>query len=400
MEKKEESKELFSSKEIIMTIKPGILTRVVQHSLHSDATTGAVIKPIYQTSTYKQEEPGITTGFDYSRADNPTREALEEALAALESAPYGLSFSSGVAAEQAIVQLLTPPCKILVCDDVYGGTGRLFTSLFQKYNFDFEFIDMTDLDLVKVKLAKNTCLVWIETPTNPTLKVIDIETVSKLAKKVDATVVVDNTFSSPVFQHPLELGADLVIHSTTKYIGGHSDLIGGAIMTKDKTLYEQLKFIQKSTGAVPSPFDCFLLLRSIKTLALRMKQHEKNALQIAHYLNSHPKVEAVYYPGLKQHPQFEIAKKQMSGFSGIVSFKWNGPYNEIIKMLKKLKIFILAESLGGVESLINHPEKMTHASVPKERQQQLGITSNLLRLSTGIEETTDLIQDLEQAFLL
>lgn len=383
-----------------MTIKPDILTRVVQQSLHSDPTTGAVIKPIYQTSTFKQEEPGLTTGFDYSRADNPTRDALEAALAALEDAPYGLSFSSGIAAEQAIIQILTPPCKVLVCDDVYGGTGRLFTSLFQKYNFDFQFIDMTNLDLVKAQLTKETSLVWIETPTNPTLKVIDIDAIATLAKTVNATVVVDNTFSSPIFQHPLELGADLVIHSTTKYIGGHSDLIGGAIMTKNKALYEQLKFIQKASGAVPGPFECFLLLRSIKTLALRMTQHEKNALQIAHYLKAHPKVKTVYYPGLENHPQYHIAKKQMSGFSGIISFEWDGPYTEIVRLLKKLTIFILAESLGGVESLINHPEKMTHASVPKKRQQQLGITPKLLRLSAGIEETTDLIQDLEQAFQL
>lgn len=381
-----------------MKAEPKVLTYAVQDSLHPDQKTGAVIKPIYQTSTYLQKEPGLTTGFDYSRADNPTRESLEKALATLEHASYGLAFSSGLAAEQAILQLLTPPCKVLVCDDVYGGTGRLFNSLFEKYGFHFHFIDMTNPNLVEDSITDEVKLIWIETPTNPTLKVIDIEEIAALAKKTKATVVVDNTFSSPIFQSPLKLGADIVVHSTTKYIGGHSDLIGGAIMTNNKALYEDLKFIQKSTGPIPSPFECFLLTRSIKTLSLRMIQHEKNALHIAKFLDSHPKIKKVHYPGLKSHPQHAVAKKQMSGYSGIVSFEWDGSYEEVITILKKLNIFLLAESLGGVESLVNHPEKMTHACVPKDLRKKLGITPNLLRLSIGIEDPADLLHDLESAF--
>jgi cystathionine beta-lyase/cystathionine gamma-synthase len=284
-----------------------------------------------------------------------------------------------------------------VCDDVYGGTGRLFRRLFAKYNLDFQFIDMANMDEVKKAATANTKLIWVESPTNPTMKVIDIQAMSAVAKSVGAKLVVDNTFASPVFQSPLLMGADIVMHSSTKYIGGHSDMIGGALMMTDKALHEQLKFVQFAAGAVPSPFESFMFLRSIKTLAVRMEQHAKNAQAVAEFLEKHPKAKRVYFPGLKSHPQHELAKKQMSGFSGMVSFDMNGTYDDVVKFLKKLKVFCLAESLGGVESLVNHPEKMTHASVPEELRKKLGIGPTLLRLSVGIEDTADLIADLDQA---
>jgi cystathionine beta-lyase/cystathionine gamma-synthase len=286
---------------------------------------------------------------------------------------------------------------VLVCDDVYGGTGRLFRRLFAKYNIDFQFIDMSDLDLVRRSATPNTKMVWVESPTNPTMKVIDIKAMSQIAKSVGARLVVDNTFASPVFQSPMLLGADVVMHSSTKYIGGHSDMIGGALMMADKELFEQLKFVQFAAGAVPSPFESFLFLRSIKTLAVRMEQHAKNSQAVAEFLERHKKIKKVYYPGLKSHPQHALAKEQMSGFSGMVSFDLNGSYDDVVRFVKGLKVFALAESLGGVESLINHPEKMTHASVPEELRRKLGIGPTLLRLSVGIEDVTDLIADLEQA---
>lgn len=373
-------------------------TIAVHAGTEPEPVTGAIMTPIFLTSTFVQEAPGVHKGYDYSRADNPTREAHEKALAQIErGCDYALAFSSGLAAEQAIIQTLNPGDRILVCDDVYGGTGRLFRRLYAKYNLDFQFIDMSDLELVKKTATPNTKLVWVESPTNPTMKVIDIAAMSQIAKSVGAKLVVDNTFASPVFQSPMLMGADIVMHSSTKYIGGHSDMIGGALMLKDKELYEQLKFVQFAAGAVPSPFESFMFLRSIKTLAIRMEQHAKNAQQVAEFLAGHKKVKKVHYPGLKSHPQYDLAQKQMSGFSGMVSFDMNGTYDDVLKFLKKLKVFALAESLGGVESLVNHPEKMTHASVPEELRKKLGIGPTLLRLSVGIEDAQDLVADLEQA---
>jgi cystathionine beta-lyase/cystathionine gamma-synthase len=373
-------------------------TIAVHAGTEPEPRTGAIMTPIFMTSTFVQEAPGVHKGYDYSRADNPTREAHEKALAQIErGAKYALAFSSGLAAEQAIIQLLNPGDRILVCDDVYGGTGRLFRRLFAKYNLDFQFIDMSEMHEVKKAATPNTKLIWVESPTNPTMKVIDVQAMSSLAKSVGARLVVDNTFASPVFQSPLLMGADIVMHSSTKYIGGHSDMIGGALMMADKSLHEQLKFVQFAAGAVPSPFESFMFLRSIKTLAVRMEQHAKNAQAVAEFLENHPKVKRVYFPGLKSHPQHELAKKQMSGFSGMVSFDMNGTYEDVVGFLKKLKVFALAESLGGVESLVNHPEKMTHASVPEELRKKLGIGPTLLRLSVGIEDAADLIADLDQA---
>lgn len=378
-------------------MEPRKFTIAVHGGTQVEPVTGAVITPIFQTSTFAQKSPGEHTGYDYSRGTNPTRHALETALASLEDAKHALSFSSGLAAEQAILQILEPGSEVIVCDDVYGGTGRLFRKLFAKYNFTFHFVDMSDDKAVTSLLSKKTKLIWVETPTNPTLKVIDIAKMAEHARKVGAILVVDNTFSSPMFQHPLDLGANIVVHSTTKYIGGHSDLIGGAIMLNDAKLYEELKFVQFAAGAVPGPFECFLLLRSIRTLAIRMVQHDINARAVAEFLAEHPKVQKVFFPGLKSHPQHELAKRQMSGFSGMVSLDLKGNYNDVVKFISRLKIFCLAESLGAVESLVNHPEKMTHASVPEDMRKKLGIGPTLIRLSVGIESKTDLIEDLRQA---
>lgn len=375
-----------------------IFTKAVHAGVEPDSRTGAIMTPIFQTSTYVQSAPGEHKGWDYSRAGNPTRDALESAFATLEGAKYGLAFSSGLAGVQAIIQTLEPPCKVVVCDDVYGGTGRLFRKLFAKYQIEFEFVDLSDLNLAEKAIDERTSLVWVETPTNPTMKVMDIEAIGKLAHAKGAKLAVDNTFASPVFQQPLSLGADLVLHSTTKYMGGHSDIIGGAVMLSDSTWFDQIKFVQFAAGAVPGPIECFLLLRSLKTLAIRMEAHQRNALSIAHFLAKHEQVNEVYFPGLETHPQFALAKKQMSGQSGMISFNYNGPFSEVVKFTKALKVFALAESLGGVESLINHPELMTHASVPEALRRQLGIGPTLLRLSVGIEGDQDLIDDLEQAF--
>lgn len=380
-----------------MTVDKHDFTKVVHAGEHTDERTGAIMTPIFQTSTYVQSAPGVHKGWDYSRAGNPTRDALEEAFAILEGAKHGLAFSSGLGAEQAIIQILNPGDEVLVCDDVYGGTGRLFRRLFAKYNLTFKFIDMTNEKEVAAAVSPKTRLIWVETPTNPLLKVIDIAKMSQVAKKANAILVVDNTFSSPIFQSPLKLGADIVVHSTTKYIGGHSDIIGGAVMTSDQNLYEQIKFVQFAAGAVPGPFEAFLLLRSIKTLAVRMAKHEENAKKVAEYLSSHPKVEKVFYPGLESHPQHALARQQMKGFSGMVSFNLKGSYDDVVKCLQSFKIFALAESLGGVESLVNHPEQMTHASVPEELRRKLGIGPNLIRLSVGIEAAEDLIADIKQA---
>jgi len=380
-----------------MSIRSEDFTKVVHAGVEPDPRTGAIMTPIFQTSTYVQEAPNEHKGWDYSRAGNPTRDALETAFAALEGAKYGLAFSSGLAAEQAIIQILNPGDHVLVCDDVYGGTGRLFRRLFAKYGLEFEFIDMTKMEHIAKAIKPSTRMIWVETPTNPLLKVIDIAATAKLAKQAKALLVVDNTFASPIYQSPFELGADIVMHSTTKYIGGHSDIIGGAVMINDPKLHEEIRFVQFAAGAVPGPFECFLLLRSVKTLAVRMQKHSENAMEVAQFLSQHKKVESVFFPGLPSHPQHELAKKQMRGFSGMVSFNLKGSYEQVVTTLQKMKVFSLAESLGGVESLVNHPEKMTHASVPEAMRKHLGIGPNLIRLSCGIEGTRDIIADLEQA---
>lgn len=381
-----------------MSEKRKIETDVVHAGVHPDFETGAIMTPIFQTSTYVQEAPNSHKGYDYSRAGNPTRKALEESLAAIEGAKYGLSYSSGLAAEQAIVQLLNPGDEIIVSDDVYGGTGRLFRKLFAKFGLEFKFIDFNDIESLDKCITSKVKLIWVETPSNPLMKIIDIKQISELARKNgpnDIMVVVDNTFASPIFQRPLDLGADIVVHSSTKYLGGHSDVIGGALMTSNSELFEELKFVQFAGGAVPGPIECFLLLRSIKTLAIRMQRHQENTFKVAKFLSDHPKISQVYFPGLSSHPGHAIAAKQMSGYSGMLSFRLKGDYNNVLSFLSNLKIFKLAESLGGVESLINHPEKMTHASVPPELRKKLGIDETLLRLSVGIEGIEDLLADLE-----
>ena len=372
-------------------------TKVVHAGTKPDPLTGAIMVPIYQTSTYVQSAPGKHKGWDYSRAGNPTRDAYEEALAAIEGAKYAMAFSSGLAAEQAIIQTLSPGDHVLVCDDVYGGTGRLFRKLFAKYGIEFDFIDMTELNNVESAIKGETKLIWVESPTNPTMKVIDIRGVVKLAGE-SICVVVDNTFATPIFQNPLQLGADIVVHSTTKYIGGHSDMIGGAVMTSSDKWHEEIRFVQFAAGAVPSPMESFLLHRSIKTLDVRMQRHYENAMLVSEFLTSHRKVAKVYFPGMKADPGYNLASEQMSGHSGMVSFDYQGSYDEVVAFLQKLRVFSLAESLGGVESLVNHPEQMTHASVPEELRRKLGIGPTLIRLSCGIENGQDLIADLKQAF--
>ena len=380
-----------------MTVDRASLTTAVHAGAKPEPVTGAIMTPIFMTSTYVQEEPGVTKGYDYSRAGNPTRDAYEAALAELEGAQHALAFASGLAAEQAIIQLLSPGARVVVTDDVYGGTGRLFRRLFAKYGIDFQFVDFADPVALNGALTSATKMVWVETPSNPTMKVVDIAALAAKAKSLGATLVVDNTFASPIFQRPLSLGADIVIHSTTKYIGGHSDMIGGAVMVNDPTLHEQLRFVQFAAGAVPAPLECFLLHRSLKTLAIRMRQHESNAMAVAEVLSRHPKVSRVHYPGLPSDPGHAIAKRQMRGFSGMVSFVHGGSYADVVRFFKGLKIFSLAESLGGVESLVNHPERMTHASVPPELRAKLGIGPQLVRLSCGIEAAEDLVEDLNAA---
>ena len=353
--------------------------------------------PIFQTSTYVQQSPGEHKGFDYSRADNPTRNALEEAFAILEGAKHGLAFASGLAAEQAIIQTLPSGGRILVSDDIYGGTGRLFRTLFAKYGFDFQFINMKKPADIESALSPTTRMIWVESPGNPLMKIIDIRKMAAYARECEALLVVDNTFSSPVFQSPLELGADIVVHSSTKYLGGHSDLIGGAVMVNHPSLYEKLRYVQFAAGAVPGPFECFMLLRSLKTLGIRMKQHEANAMTLARLLQDHPAVREVHFPGLPESPDHRLALEQMRGFSGMMSFELKGGWEAVVSFLDGLRLFALAESLGGVESLINHPEKMTHASVPADLRKKLGIGPGLLRISAGIEHTQDLADALTAA---
>ena len=372
-------------------------TLCVHAGVSPEPVTGAIMTPIFQTSTYVQDAPGEPKIYDYSRGGNPTRTALENSLSALENAKHAVSFASGLAAVQALMQTLDPGAHVLVCDDVYGGTGRLFRRLFAKYGIDFEFVDMRDAAVVKSLLRPTTRMIWIETPTNPLLHLIDIAAICKSAKGVGAAVVVDNTFASPVFQSPLALGAAAVLHSSTKYIGGHSDLIGGAIMLNDNELAEKLRFIQFAGGAVNAPQECFLLLRSIKTLAIRMQRHHENAVEVAQAMSEMKGFKSVIFPGLASHPQHALAREQMTGYAGMVSARIDGDMGKVKKFFSKLKVFSLAESLGGVESLVNHPELMTHASVPPDHRKKIGITSDLVRFSVGIEHVDDLVQDIKQA---
>ncbi len=373
-------------------------TRAIHAGQRPDPTTGAIMTPIYQTSTYVQQSPGKIIGeYDYSRAANPTRAALEANLADLEGGKYGLCFSSGVAATGVVLHLLSSGDKVLLGDDVYGGTNRLFHRVFAQLGIETVLVDMTDPDAVTAAMDDRVKLIWLETPTNPTLKITDIKAISAIAKANDVILAVDNTFATPFLQNPLALGADIVCHSTTKYIGGHSDSIGGALITNDPELHQRLKFIQLSEGAVPGIMECFLLLRSTKTLHVRMERHCENAMKVAQHLDQHPKVEKVIYPGLASHPQHELAKSQMCGFGGMITIYIKGGLDESRAMLEKTRFFACAESLGGVESLIEHPGIMTHASVPADQRAKLGISDNLIRLSVGIEGVDDLIADLDQA---
>jgi cystathionine gamma-lyase len=371
-------------------------TKTIHAGQTPDKATGAVVVPIYQTSTYKQDEINVHKGFEYSRTGNPTRQALEECLAALENGRFALTFSSGLAAEHTVLSTLMPGDHIIATEDMYGGTYRLFEQVFKPYGLQFAYVSGNTVDFEKA-IKPETKLFWIESPTNPLMKIIDISGVAAIAHKNSIKVVVDNTFASPFFQQPLLLGADLIIHSTTKYIGGHSDLIGGALIVNDEEWYTKLKFLQNAIGSVPGAFDSWLMLRGIKTLSVRMKRHEENAIRIASFLENHNKVARIYYPGLASDPFHNLAKKQMSGFGGMISFKLDqGDEQTANLFFKRLKIISLAESLGGVESLICYPAAMTHGSIPEEQRNFIGITKDLIRLSVGIEDVEDLIEDLSQ----
>jgi cystathionine gamma-lyase len=373
-------------------------TKVIHAGIEPDATSGAIMTPIFQTSTYVQDAPGVHKGFEYARTQNPTRNVLQEQLAALENGNHGICFASGLAATDAIVKLFQQGDHIISCNDLYGGTYRIFTKVYGKFGMDFSFVDMTDIANIENAITPKTKLIWVETPTNPMLNIVDIAAVCALAKKHNLLVCVDNTFASPYLQTPLDLGADIVIHSATKYLGGHSDVIHGAIVVKDKALADQLYFIQNASGAVPGPQDCFLILRGIKTLHIRVQRACENAEKIALYLKSNPKVGSVNYPGFTEHKGHEIAKKQMKMFGAMVSFSLkDDSLDAANKVLSGTKLFSLAESLGGVESLIGHPASMTHGSIPLEERQKTGVVDSLIRLSVGIEDADDLIEDLKIA---
>ncbi|MEL6656519.1 MAG: cystathionine gamma-synthase [Bacteroidota bacterium] len=374
-------------------------TKCIHAGLEPDPSTGAVMTPIYQTSTYAQEEPGKHQGFEYARTQNPTRSALERNLAGLEDGQHAVAFGSGLAAMDAVMRLLEPGDEVIATDDLYGGSYRQMVRVHGRYGIVSNFINLTDIDALRATITDKTKLIWIETPTNPMLKLIDIKAVTEVAQEKGILTCVDNTFASPYLQQPLALGADLVLHSATKYLGGHSDVVMGAVITNNQELADQLYFLQNAVGAVPGPQDCFLMLRGIKTLHLRVERSCKNAKKIAKYLSGHPKVGKVYYPGLKDHPQHELAKAQMKDFGAMVSFDFpGGTFETANKVLANTNVFTLAESLGGVESLIGHPASMTHASIPKEERLKVGLTDSLIRLSIGIEDVDDLIADLEQAF--
>jgi len=374
-------------------------TKAIHGGQYHDPSTGAVMPPVYQTSTFVQTSPGQPIGdYEYSRASNPTRTALEHALASIENGNRALAFSSGLAATDCILRSFKAGDEVIAMDDLYGGTYRMFTRIYKDSGIKFHFVDMNDLEKFQSLINGNTKMVWVETPTNPLMKLADIQEIAKITKSKNILFAVDNTFATPYLQKPLDLGADIVMHSATKYLGGHSDVIAGALIVKDGVLGEQLHFQQFATGATLGPMDSFLVLRGIKTLHLRMQRHCENGQKIAEFLDNHPKIKTVYYSGLASHPFHEIAKKQMSGFGGMVSFTFvSGKKEEAITFLEKLKVFTLAESLGGVESLANHPALMTHASIPEEKRKEIGITDDLVRLSVGVEDIEDLIADLEQA---
>ncbi|MFN8282892.1 MAG: cystathionine gamma-synthase [Chitinophagales bacterium] len=373
-------------------------TKVIHAGIEPDATSGAIMTPIFQTSTYVQDAPGVHKGFEYARLHNPTRNVLQNQLAALENGNHGICFSSGLGATDAIAKLFNSGDHIISCNDLYGGTYRIFTKVFGRFGMNFSFVDMTDISNIENAINANTKLIWIETPTNPMLNIVDIAAVCELAKKHNILVCVDNTFASPYLQTPLDLGADIVIHSATKYLGGHSDVIHGAIVVKDKALADQLYFLQNACGAVPGPQDCFLILRGIKTLHIRVQRACENAEKIAAYLKSNPKVGSVNYPGFTEHKGHEIAKKQMKLFGAMVSFSLkDDSLDAANKVLSNTKLFSLAESLGGVESLIGHPATMTHGSIPLEERKKTGVVDSLIRLSIGIEDADDLIEDLKNA---
>lgn len=373
-------------------------TKAIHAGVKPDPSTGAIMTPIYQTSTYVQEAPGVNKGFGYARGKNPTREALQESIAALENGNHCVCFSSGVAATDAVMKLLNTGDEVITGGDIYGGTYRLFTDIYAKFGIKFHFVDLTDADKINEFINENTKVIWAETPTNPTMKIIDIEACTEIARNNSITLVVDNTFASPYLQNPLDLGADIVMHSVTKYLGGHSDVVMGALVTNSDDLHEKLYSILNTTGANPGPMDSFLVLRGIKTLHLRMERHCFNGRKAAEYLKNHPKIEKVYWPGFPEHPNHEIAKKQMRDFGGMISIVLKDKSIEnTYKVTSSFKLFALAESLGGVESLVNHPATMTHGSVPKEIKKKIGVVDNLLRLSIGVENVEDIIADLEQA---
>jgi len=375
-----------------------LATKLIHAGATPDPSTGAIMTPIFQTSTYVQESPGKNKGFEYARSQNPTRQALEEALAIIENGKFGLAFSSGVAATDAVIKLLSPGDEVICANDMYGGSYRLFTKVFEKFGIVFNYVDTTNVANIQAAVTANTKLVWLETPTNPLMNITDISAVASITKAKNILLAVDNTFASPYLQNPLDLGADIVMHSATKYLGGHSDVIQGSLMMNDADLREKLYFLQKSCGAVPGPMDCFLVLRGIKTLGVRMKAHCENGAKIAHWLRNHSKVAKVYWPGFEDHPGYAVAKKQMRDFGGMISFQLkNDSIEEATRVLSSTHLFSLAESLGGVESLINHPASMTHASIPREEREKNGLSDSLIRLSVGIEDADDLIEDLKKA---
>lgn len=374
-------------------------TKVIHAGIHPDPATGAIMTPIYQTSTYVQEEIGVHKGFEYSRTGNPTRAALESNLAALESGKYGACFGSGLAAIDCVIKMLNPGDEVISTNDLYGGSYRIFKTIFEKYGINFHFVDMVDIQNISNKINDKTKLIWIETPTNPMMNIIDVKSIVEIAKTKRIKVAVDNTFATPYLQRPLELGADIVMHSVTKYLGGHSDIVMGALVTNDQSLAEEMYRIQNSSGAVCGPMDSFLVLRGVKTLHLRVQRHCENGEKVAHFLHNNPQVDQVYWPGFETHPNHEVAKEQMNGFGGMISFTLVGDSLDKAKsIVSKTKLFTLAESLGGVESLIGHPSTMTHASIPREERMKSGVLDSLIRLSVGIEDASDLIQDLENAF--
>jgi cystathionine beta-lyase len=373
-------------------------TKVIHAGVHADSATGAIMTPIYQTSTYIQDEIGVHKGFEYSRTGNPTRAALESNLAAIESGEYGACFGSGLAAIDCVIKMLNPGDEVISTNDLYGGSYRIFKTIFEKYGIKFHFVNMLNIENIEAEINDNTKLIWVETPTNPMINIIDIKSVCELAHQKNILVGVDNTFATPYLQRPLELGADLVMHSVTKYLGGHSDVVMGALVTSNKSIADEMYRIQNSSGAVCGPMDSFLVLRGIKTLHLRVQRHCENGEKVAHFLNNHPAVDKVYWPGFTTHPNHDVAKSQMSGFGGMISFTLVGDEIEKAKkVVSNTKLFALAESLGGVESLIGHPPTMTHASIPREERIKSGLVDSLIRLSVGVEDADDLTEDLKVA---